>query len=72
VDNSVRLSSAWGMSVKSRWFPRQAEFEDYNKVRCPKCSHVDPEPRIAVLGLFPMKFFLLVVLVVVAAIFYFG
>lgn len=58
ITRKVRLRTAFGYQV----FPLPSvspsrSLDDYQKVRCPKCGHIDRDERLKVLGLFKPSVF---------------
>lgn len=63
ISLSTRLSSGWGMSLRSAFYSAQKQLEDYQKVRCPQCENVETDERIKSFGLFNPKTVIYLILV---------
>lgn len=68
ITRKVRLRTAFGYQA----FPYpivspSRSLEDYQKVRCPRCGHVERDERLKVLALLKPQTFVIVVIVLILA-----
>lgn len=52
VDSKALLRSGWGRSLAGGLLPIQRQFEDYQKVACPRCAMIERHDGIRSLGIF--------------------
>lgn len=60
------LKTGWGRSIVAGFQPLTQQLDDYQKVVCPQCGHVEKDERILSYGLFKPRTLIYVVLLLMA------
>jgi ssDNA-binding Zn-finger/Zn-ribbon topoisomerase 1 len=63
--SAVFLKSGWGRSVSAGFRPMNRQLDDYQKVVCPKCGHIDKDERILSYGLLKPRTVIYIVLTII-------
>jgi DNA-directed RNA polymerase subunit RPC12/RpoP len=52
LNRKVYLKTGWGRSINADLRPLSKQLEDYQKIVCPHCGHIESDERILSYGLF--------------------
>ena len=66
LKRGVYLKTGWGRSIVAGFRPLAQQLDDYQKVVCPQCGHVEKDEQILSFGLFRPRTVIYVVLVIMA------
>lgn len=64
LKRKVYLKTGWGRSIAAGFRPLTQQLDDYQKVVCPQCGHVEKDERILSYGLFRPRTVIYVVLAI--------
>jgi rubredoxin len=64
LSRKVYVKTGWGRSLAAGLRPLAQQFEDYQKVMCPRCGHIEKDERILSYGLFKPRTVIYVILAI--------